>query len=151
MIFLYRPYPTASTTATGGVLYRPEIPIRVHGPLGSKLLRALVDSGSDDTILPLPIAQNIGAKIDASHRWRVEGFGGNALDAIVGEIDFELVTPAERFWWTAKVGLIEFTNSEDEFAILGHAGFLDFFIDTFDGGIHAVELLPAPAFPGMRS
>jgi hypothetical protein len=110
-----------------------------------------VDTGSDDTLVPLSVAQHIGANIDPSHTWQVAGISAQPVDAVSAEIEFELVTPSERFRWPAKVGLVDFANPEDEFTILGHASFLDYFLATFDGNIHALELTPAASFSGIVS
>jgi hypothetical protein len=150
MIFLYKRHPAVPTPTSGNVLYRPEIPIWLHGVTGNMLLVALIDCGSDDTLLPLSAAHVVGAKIDPSQKWHVEGLAAG-VEAILGEVEFELATPAERFRWPAQVGLVDFPNPEDEFAVLGHAGFLDYFVATLDGDIHAVELTPARSFPGIVS
>ncbi len=64
MIFPYQPYLAASSITAGPIIYRPEIPIRVTGPTGFRDLRALVDPGSDDTILPCSIGSLVGVVFD---------------------------------------------------------------------------------------
>ena len=63
MIFTYLPLPTRKPVPSLGgasVRYRPILPIRVFGPLGSRLIDGCVDSGSDDTIFPLSLARKLG-------------------------------------------------------------------------------------------
>jgi hypothetical protein len=42
------------------VLLRPEIPIRIYGPAGHADVLALVDTGADNSILPLSVARDLG-------------------------------------------------------------------------------------------
>jgi len=51
------------------VLLRPEIPIRVFGPGGHADVLALVDTGSDNSILPLAVAHDLGIKT-TEKMWR---------------------------------------------------------------------------------
>ena len=56
-MFPYLALPTKSPVPSlggGMVQYRPIVPIRVLGPLGSRLLDGCIDSGSDDTIFRCP-------------------------------------------------------------------------------------------------
>lgn len=56
----------------------------------------------------------------------------------------------QKFSWPAKVGFASFAQPEDEVAILGHAGFLDFFRALYDGHEHEVELQPTASFPALH-
>ena len=48
-----------------GLVYRPEISVRVIGSQDEIYLMALVDTGADETILPLSLAQLLGVDVDA--------------------------------------------------------------------------------------
>lgn len=143
--YLTHPSPTTPT----GILHRPEIPIRVAGKRGNALLRATVDPGSDDTLLPLSIGHSIGATMDSTQTWHVQGIGGQAISVILGEVEFELTDGHQSFRWSAKVGLVDFADPQDEVTILGHAGFLDYFRAAFDGHQRTLEIDITPAFPGQ--
>lgn len=53
----------------------------------------------------------------------------------------------ETFEWPATVG---FVAARLHYALLGQAGFLQFFSADFDGEAHIVTLTPKPSFPGRR-
>ena len=150
MRFSYYQYLTySSPTTPTGILHRPEILIRVVGKAGSSKLRALVDPGSDDTLLPLSVGRSIGATMDLTQTWHAEGIGGQAIPVILGEVEFELTDGKQTFRWTAKVGFVDFADPKDEITVLGHAGFLDYFRTTFDGHLRTLEIEVTPAFPGQ--
>jgi hypothetical protein len=54
----------------------------------------------------------------------------------------------ETFTWPAVVG---FVSARLHYALLGQAGFLQYFSADFDGETRAVTLTPKPSFPGRRS
>src|SRR5687768_12769579 len=63
------------------VRWRPLVPVQVYGPSASTFVsfgRALVDSGADDTILPLDVANLLGISLlppsGHSMRWRGQSF-----------------------------------------------------------------------------
>lgn len=136
------------TTPTG-VLYRPVIPLQLGGNLGRFSTSALVDPGSDETLLPLSVGQIVGANIDRTQNWQVEGIGSQAMPVTLGELEFELTDGNRTFHWSAKVGLVDFARPEDEVTILGHAGFLNYFRVIFDGHQRTLEIDITPAFPGQ--
>jgi hypothetical protein len=53
----------------------------------------------------------------------------------------------ETFEWTATVA---FVSARLHYALLGQAGFLQFFSAEFDGEAHVVTLTPKPSFPGRQ-
>jgi hypothetical protein len=149
MKFPYLQYLTPpSPTTPSGILHRPKIPIRIVGGVGIFPTLALVDPGSDDTLLPLSVGRLVGAKIDPTQSWQVEGIGGQAVAVILGEVGFELTDGTQTFRWSAKVGFVDFADPEDEATIVGHAGFLDYFRAIFDGHRRTLEIEVTPAFPG---
>ena len=150
MKFTYRQYQTdPSPSVPSGILNRPEVRLRVVGPTGVVSAWALVDTGSDDTLLPLSAARRIGAALDPSQSWTIEGIGGHALPVILGEVTLELVGSNQIFRWLAKVGFIDFADPQDEVLVIGHAGCLDFFRVTCDGSQREVEIDVTSAFPGQ--
>lgn len=150
MKFAYQQYlgqPSATTPT--GILHRPEIPLKIVGDSGTFPTSALVDPGSDETLLPLSLGKLIGAKIDPTQCWQVEGIGGQAVAVALGEVEFELTDGKQTFRWPAKVGLVDFADPKDEVTILGHAGFLDYFRVIFDGHRRMLEIEATPSFPGQ--
>jgi hypothetical protein len=109
----------------------------------------LVDPGSDDTLLPLSLGQMIGAHMDATQNWKVEGIGGHAAAVFLGEVVIELTDGGQIFRWPAKIGLVDFADAQDEIVLVGHAGCLDYFRATFDGHQRLLEIEETPAFAGQ--
>jgi hypothetical protein len=145
MRFPYQRYEVnPSPTVPSGVLYRPELPVRVIGQTGSVLLLASADTGSDDTLLPHSVGEAIGALIDGSAAWRVGGVGGQEIDVRLGEVDLdlELARRGRVQRWRAKVGFVAFTRPEDEVAILGHCGFFDHFAAHFNSRRRIMTITP---------
>lgn len=152
MRFPYQQYQVAPTpTLPTGILYRPEVPLRIIGATDDARFFALVDTGADDTIFPRSIGDAVGAAIDDTQRWTVGGIGGQEVELTLGEIDLELTGDGQTYRWTAPVGFAAFARPEDEVAILGHPGFLNFFRVLFDGDAHQLEVSVAPSFPGIVS
>ena len=150
MKFPYQQYQTwPSPTVPSGLLHRPEILLRVIGKAGTVSLSALVDCGSDDTILPLSVGQATGAMMDPTQSWSTEGIGGQAVPVVLGEVTLELSDGSRTFRWLAKVGFVDFADPKDEIALLGHAGCLDYFRMTCDGHLQTVEVELTPSFPGQ--
>src|SRR5687768_431360 len=147
MKFPYQQYQTApSPTIPTGILHRPEIPLRIIGAAGALTMWALADTGSDDTLLPLSVGHLIGASIDATQAWKVEGIGGQAVPIILGEVVLEVTDGNQTFRWAARIGLVDFANPQDEIALVGHAGCLDYFRAIYDGHQRTLEIEVTPAF-----
>jgi len=58
------------------VLLRPEVPIRVYGPAGAAELLALVDTGADNSILPLSVAHDLGIETTLGKEPAASAYGG---------------------------------------------------------------------------
>ncbi len=56
-------------------------------------------------------------------------FPYSSIITAAGEVTLKL----EVLAWPAHVRFFEFSSSEEESVILGHSGFLEFFLATFDG------------------
>lgn len=125
-----------SPTLPNGIIYRPMLPIRVIGPAGEISILGLLDTGSDQTLLPRTVGNDIGANIDNTQQWSLGGVGGQSIHAVLGRVELEIAYESEAYRWPQQVGFVSFATAEDEVAILGHAGFLDFFTVTFDGENH---------------
>lgn len=52
-----------------------------------------------------------------------------------------------KYRWHAIVGFLEAEQPEDEVALLGYAGFLEFFRATFDSESQELELTPNSRLP----
>jgi len=148
MRFRYQRYRMKSTLSPGGIVARPEISVKVMGPTGSVKLDALVDTGSDLTLIPLWIAGQIGVTIDNSVRWPLGGIAGQVIEASPGHVDLEISSKGSFFRWTTVVMFVDYPAGSKATTILGHSGFLDFFRVIFDGPAGELEVELTPAFGG---
>jgi hypothetical protein len=82
VIFPYLPLPTKGpipSLAGAAVRYRPIIATRLFGPLGSCLVDACVDSGSDDTIFPRSRARQLGIDLTGASQGQAQPVGGSVV------------------------------------------------------------------------
>ena len=148
MNFAYTKYEIQpSSTNPSGIIRRPEVMLRVIGQTGDAYLMALVDTGADECVLPLSVGEAIGARLSPDETILASGVGGDVLELIPGDVEFELVGGEESYRWQVRVGFARFENPEDECTILGHVGALELFTATFDGENHRGTLVPNAAFP----
>lgn len=141
MNFPYQRYAVeASPVVSRGVVYRPEITLRLIGASGDAIIHALVDTGADGTLFPRSIGEAIGATIYETNTATVRGLGGELLTVVAGEVEIELRAGDDCHRWNMTVGFTSLEKPEDEVAILGHAGFLDYFRATFDGQGRELQL-----------
>ncbi len=119
--FPYQPVPlrgpTPPSLAGAMVRWRPFVPVRIMGPSGNSrhFKRALVDPGSDDTIFPLAIANQIGISLrpDTGHviRW-----GGQRYSLRFGDAELELSSNGAVWPWPAVVA---FSDAPIQYRLLG--------------------------------
>jgi predicted aspartyl protease len=148
MIFYYQSIISAAPDDDDYLLVlRPEIPLTVFGPGGKGTYTALVDTGSDHTILPKSIADVLQIPIRAASGTPATAFGGHRVQLFVGEVTFELTEETEVLRWSAQAYFFDFAEDEDECVILGHSGFLDYFTATFDGKQGILTLIANDELP----
>jgi hypothetical protein len=152
MNFGYTKYEVApSPTNPSGIVYRPEILVRVIGSTSEALLMALIDTGADECVLPESLAEVIGVTLDQMHTVRATGVGGHPIDLVPGDVEFELSDDTQRCRWSIRVGFARFEHPEDECAILGNVGALEYFTATFDAVGQCGSLAVNSRFPGTFS
>ena len=86
---------SAADTGDPTVIFRPEIRIMVHGPKGSREVLALVDTGSDDTVLSERVARDLGIPLVRGTGPAVRVFGGQEIDLSYADVELELIHPTE--------------------------------------------------------
>jgi hypothetical protein len=69
----------APDTGEQVLIFRPEVPLRIFGPAGSVTSMALVDTGADNTILPLSIAHQLQIKTEECKAPSASAFGGQQV------------------------------------------------------------------------
>lgn len=148
MKFVYTQYDIKPTrTNPTGVVYRPEVLLRVIGPKGDAHILALIDSGADETVLPLSMAEEVGASLFYSEAALVVGVAGTPFEYIPGEVEMELISSGPPIRWRTCVAFARFEDSESECAVLGHTGVLQFFTATLHGDVFHGALEPNADLP----
>ena len=111
MKFLYAPL--ISAAPDGGdflLILRPEIPITIVGPSGSATYSGLVDTGSDNTILPLAIAQELGIPVQPAPGPPATVFSGSRVQLLIGEATLRLQHENETVEWKDTVCFFDFKS-----------------------------------------
>ncbi len=142
----------SAVTDSGDFLtvFRPEIQIRIHGPLGSKLFDALVDTGSDNTIFPASAARLLGIRVVRATGPDAQAFGGQEIALSYAEVELELIHSDGNLRWPAPAYFLA-EDAKEETVLLGRDGFLEYFTATFIGDEFALELQPNEYLPGMTA
>lgn len=149
MRFEYVAYTVQSSpTIPDGVVYRPEVTVRLSGPLGNFVVSALIDTGADETVLPRSLAGVLGVVPDDEHAGHAQGVTGQYMSIAPGELAIEIVGPDLTYRWTTLVSFADFPNSADECVILGHVGALEYFVTEFDGENRVGTIRPSGRFSG---
>jgi hypothetical protein len=133
----------------GGVKhrFRPIVDIGICGPGNSRLfLKANLDSGADDTLLPVGMALRLGIPLSNAPRHKAMAVGGGIVSYRFAEVELQLTTDGnELFIWNAIVG---FTDSRKKVGLLGQTGMLQYFDVTFFGERREVSITPNSSFRG---
>lgn len=108
---------------------------------------ALVDTGADESVLPLSLAKNIGVEVDESRSIPAAGVGGHPIELLPGAVELEIGDGSESYRWRAIVGFARFDRPENECTCIGHVAALEYFTATFDGERQRCTLVPNATFP----
>jgi hypothetical protein len=135
-----------SPTLPNGVVHRPEVTIDVIGPRRAETIQALVDTGSDETVFPAPLAHAIGVQLNHASTGQASAVGGHTVQLVPGSVALRISDGDREYRWQAVVGFLE-VEPEGEVALLGYTGFLEFFRATFDSQNHELDLTPNDRFP----
>lgn len=150
MKFPYREYISELPgTSDFRLIVRPIVTIRIAGTHTSARWDALVDTGADETLLPLKFAELLGVELDGA-TGQASGIAGGRLTIHYGDVGFLLERENVAVEWIATVGFVDFNSPDDEVVILGHHGCLDFFTATFDGERAELDLSPNSQLPTLN-
>jgi hypothetical protein len=139
-----RPIPSLGGTQ---LRYRPIMAVRLVGPLGSRLFDGCLDTASDDTIFPRFLARSLGIDLTGAPRGEARPVGGVVIPYHYAHVILRVTDGRERCEWAATLG---FADLPLRWALLGHAGFLDFFDAELRGARRETILTPNPSFPGQH-
>lgn len=124
---------------------RPLLTIGVLGPGSAVAVRGIVDPAADDTVFPDKLAWAIGIDLSNAPTATFLGVGAQPASLRYAEVELRLTNGNQRFEWPARVGFVPFRL---QYALLGFAGFLQFFTATFHGDREEVELTANALYPG---
>jgi hypothetical protein len=151
MIFPYLPLPTRRPVPSLGgisVRYRPILPVRVFGPVGSRLYDGCLDCASDDAIFPLSLARKLGIDLRGAPQGEARLVGGMVVPYSYAKVMLRLSDGVETCEWQALVGFVDLPL---RWALLGHAGFLDSFDTDLRGARREAFLAPNSLFVGTHT
>ncbi len=131
----------------GGRVHRPRpvIGVAIRGPAGIIPYDGLLDTGSDDVLFPEDVAALIGIDLTNAPQGMASAFGQRAIPVRYAEAILLTADNQERREWRAWVS---FAPVVRRYALLGHAGFLQYFTSTFHGDREEVELTVNGIYPG---
>lgn len=118
-----------------GVLYRPLVQVRLHGPTGSRLVWILADSGADVSLLPCTVATYLGIVVDLSAPDDHLGGIAGEMPISYGKVEIEL--GGERFPVRVAWGPPEAP------ALLGQLDVFDRFDVVYRKSKGVVQFIPA--------
>lgn len=150
--FPYQDEPLFGTTPhslppTATYRYRPLTPIAIAGPLRRwQTTRAVLDTGSDDTIFPTAIMQLIGAVALPDRGSRIV-WHGKRFSIQYAQVGLFLADESSTYSWQA---IVAFTPAPLKYPLLGVAGCLQYFDARFLGADLTVELEANWTYPGTK-
>jgi hypothetical protein len=121
------------------------VSITLIGPSGSYLMDGLIDSGSDETIFPEFVAGIVGIDLSGATSLPTRGIGAGSVVVRFVDVTLRIADSHERHEWSALVG---FAPLGRRIAILGFAGFLQYFTATLHGDLERLELTVNALYPG---
>ena len=155
MIFPFRVYDTRiPIPSLGGITVRhkPVIPLHVFGPTGMMSVPVLVDSGSDDVILPLVMAKTIGVDLTNAPILQFQSLGGPTIRVRFASVLLQLVANLQQIVrWRAVVGFGVVNVGGQQWGLLGIAGGLQYFSVWPDIANNQLHFDPLPTLPATTA
>jgi hypothetical protein len=130
------------------VRYRPLVAVQVRGLSGARSLSATLDSGSDDTFFPAYLAPRLGIDLTGSPTGEAGGVGSAPILYHYAPVRLRLSDGYEECEWEAIVG---FVAAPMRWAILGHAGVLQYFDLQLLGLRREALLTPNASYLGYHA
>jgi hypothetical protein len=127
------------------VRYRPIVPIHIVNPQVLPPIDACIDSAADDTVFPPHLAPRLGINLAAAPTGQARVIGGSIINLNYVTVTLFLSDGVDAVEWDTVVG---FSASPMRWALLGHAGFLEFFDVQLFGASRETVIMPNTAFPG---
>lgn len=123
--------------------------VGLNASRGSRFLKSLLDSGSDETVFPEDFAIRIGIDLTGAEERQIDLVGRpTRIRCRYAAVQVQITDGHQAVYtWTATVG---FAATPLRYALLGHGGFLQFFDADFRGAAHEVILIPNSSFLGTQ-
>lgn len=118
MIVPYRSFPGPQ-----GMVYRPIIEVKLISRTRSVSTWALLDSGSDSTLINKQIGKQLGIDYKSCSIGSAQGIAGPSQKTWKAEIDIEV----DGFPGNPKRARVQFIDLANVGILLGHVGFFEFF------------------------
>jgi hypothetical protein len=152
MKFPYMAIPTKQPVPSLGGLqirHRPILAVLLNGTATPQLRDGLVDTGADDTVFSDAVAAALDIDLSLAHQ-RAISLAGRPQPVLCRytPVQLRITDGIETYEWLATVG---FVAARLHYALLGQAGFLQFFSAGFDGKAHFFTLTPNLSFPGGQA
>ena len=127
-------------------MFRPELPVSIHGPAGGTSLQVLVDTGADYCLFPEDVATRFGIPTQpvVADARMVED--QSSTKTHFAHVELSVNAGANELRWPSEVYF-----GSGETAIIGQMGFLEFFTATFDGDERIMTLEPNRHLPANGS
>jgi len=129
-------------------LYLPMFAISVVTPSGRHVIDGMVDSGATDVVFPSHVPNQVGLNLANAPVGQAMQAGGAVLAFRYAQVRLFLSDGREGYEWDAVVGFL--ASPRKPYALLGHAGFLNFFDVLLRGAAKETVVDPKAAFPGQR-
>jgi hypothetical protein len=130
------------------VRYRPIVPIHILAPRSLPPVDACIDCAADDTVFPLHLAKRLGLNPSAFQPGHARLVGGIVIKVNYGQVRLLLSDGYESCDWDAVVA---FSTVPMRWALLGHAGFLEFFDVHLLGARREAVVVPNSDFQGQHT
>jgi hypothetical protein len=141
---LRRPAPTLPGATQR---HLPIFSVTLEGPIGSFRIDSRLDSGSDDTVFPLSLAQHLGLDLTGAPLSQSQGVGGTPLSYRCAQVTLRISDGKETCVWQAEVGFVDLPR---RLGLLGLTGFLEYFDCQLLGEQRALLLSPNGTFLGQH-
>jgi hypothetical protein len=119
MIYPYRPQRRGNETR-----YLPLIPLEMHNARRHLRVRALIDSGAEQTVFSTQLADELGIEYLNNRSVMLQGIGG-IVRGYLATVDLTLGT----YRWTTSAIFAESIGADS--GMLGQLGFFEFFTVVF--------------------
>ncbi len=136
------PY-TEYETGRGRVITRPTIPITFeYNKISIPVIDALVDTGADQTLLPLQFALEFGFKFNLHKDGEVwSGAGGGKFRVFPSPKPIHFIIPAQKGFRAMEWDGDVFFTINQPTILLGHRGCLENLNLTFKGKQKVLEII----------